>query len=193
MTGDKIHRKLREMESANYETEHPLIGPYASKETSHEFYCKSKQVSVNVWPILVILLAVTALFDLPVNPTITVNFRIDSDPTTGTPVVTILSWQYQKVSLVSSTSVQKAEVYLTGFTNTTNPHVYLLQISVTYGNGAGLTPQITYTVAQGIYQARVIFWPRSELSGVPYVVYVVAKTPSMQGYLGASVNIFPTS
>jgi hypothetical protein len=158
--------------------------------------------------ILFLLLIGTFLVYVPVNPSITVSFTIQSNSTTGAPTVVITSWTDGKQALVATSNTPKGQIVLLGFTNTTtftssnNPAsstatvtqtpstVYQMIVAVKYGNETLSFGYFSVTV--GLYQARVVYWPRTEQSTVPYTVILGVKRVSDPVYSGNIATIFPS-
>jgi hypothetical protein len=148
------------------------------------------------WIFIIILIGII-VFYVPLFPSLTVNFRIDANPKSGdVPIVSIVAWNYQKLSVVASANIPKGQVVLVGYQNTTNAAQYLVGVKVDYGS-LTLSPAsptlILFRVnGSGLYQVRMVYWPISEQPNIPYTVHIFAATLQNSTYVGTSVSFFPS-
>jgi len=142
--------------------------------------------------ILVILLVGAFAFYAPLFPSLTITFRLEPNPNLGGPlIVTLLSWNYAKLSTTASASIQKGEIILIASTNATaTTSMNALRISVTYG-GSTLTPATEVLVGPGDYQMRVVYVPIAEQPDTPYRVSITVAAPGTQTFVGIVVSILP--
>jgi len=106
--------------------------------------------------------------------------------------VSLLSWNYAKLSITASASIRKGEVILVTVTNTTAiTPMNALRIGVSYG-GSTLTPTAEFLAGSGDYEMQVVYTPRAEQSDVPYRVTITAAAPGTQTFVGIVVSILPS-
>jgi hypothetical protein len=146
--------------------------------------------------IAVIVFAGIVVFFLPLSPSLTVTFAIGHKEGQYPiqPTITATTWLYGKVSLFSSSGVTKGQIVLSSATNsTTQP--YDLTATVSY-NGQDITsPTVFPSIGEGVYQVRVVYYPRSEQSTIPYILtFVVSLPPGVCCIQPANltVSIYPT-
>ena len=147
-----------------------------------------------VLPVVLVILLVGALaFYAPLFPSLTLRFRLESNPNPNNPpTVILLSWKYQKLSITDSASIPKGEITIITFTNTTAfSSTNAMRISVGYG-GTILTPTAEYLAGLGEYEIRVVYAPIAERSDTPYRVTIVVAAPGTQTYSGIVVSILPS-
>jgi len=141
---------------------------------------------------LVLILAAIMVFFIPLSPVLTVTFNIShSTNYPYSPTLTIVTWSYAKVSLGSSSGVTKGQIVLTYASNVTTQGQYSITLSVTYAGDTISQPTTFTPYGEATYQARVVYWPRSEQTSVPYV-FTVSVAQTGFSPVVSTVTILPT-
>jgi hypothetical protein len=146
-------------------------------------------------PALMLILLVVAmfLFFAPLNPSITVTFRLEPNPNPNdAPIVTVEAWNYAKLSITSSANVPKGTVLLIGYAGQPVPE-YSVLVRIAYGQRNLTQDGIVFTVGPGSYQMRVVYSPMAEQTNIPYSITISAAAPGNQTFVGTFVNVFPVA
>jgi hypothetical protein len=99
------------------------------------------------------------------------------------------TWSYTKVSLASSAGTTKGNITLS-FAGATLQGPYTLIVTITYGTQT-LSSGGFSSLPEGIYQARVVYFPRTENANTPYVVNLTLFLNNQQ-VGAATASILPT-
>ncbi len=139
--------------------------------------------------LIIILAAVMVLF-VPLSPSLSVTFNLGVSSTGYGPTLTAETWSYAKVTLGSSSGVAKGSISLS-FAGSSLAGPYNLTIAVSY-NGQSLSGPEKYAgVGEGTYQTRIVYWPRTESTDIPYVVTITAAETGAPSVM-LMINILPT-
>ncbi|MGA8857548.1 MAG: hypothetical protein WB643_10330 [Candidatus Bathyarchaeia archaeon] len=146
------------------------------------------RVSVILSLVLLLLLFGTVVLYVPLNPALSVAFTVTTDPVKG-PVLIINNGEYQKLSLAASASIRKGVLSLS-YASSLHLGKYYGLFTVSYGGKT--ISSLSGTLADGYFQARIVYWPMVEQTNVPYIVFVGVATSPNQTFAGSSVTIYPS-
>ncbi len=135
--------------------------------------------------ILLVILVSFSILGLPINPMLTVRFKILTPPK-----LEIVDATYVKASLWSTASVTKGGISVS-FLGATQGQ-YSLSITIGYGTqflGSAVYPSF----GEGLYQMRVVYLPRlGEQASTPYFITLSLLSSTGSSVASVSLTIFPT-
>jgi hypothetical protein len=134
--------------------------------------------------IVIIMLGVFILMNTPLCPMLSVTVVIDIQP--STPTLSVTAFSYDKIPLPITLVTTRDVPYIVG-----GPSVggeASLKVSVAY-KGVLLSEKTFVTIGNGAYQIKVIYLPRSEEKGTPYMVTLTLSYKNKD--VKTSVNINP--
>jgi len=134
--------------------------------------------------IVIIMLGMFIVMSTPLCPTLSVTLAIDTKP--WTPTLSVTSFSFERIPLPAALVITRDVPYLVGGPPTVGEAK--LSFTVSYKNVL-LSDKVFASLSDGTYQARVVYFPRSEERETPYVVSLtlVFKGQTVR----TSVNIFP--
>jgi hypothetical protein len=124
---------------------------------------------------------------LPITPTLTAAFKIDSR---ASPTFEVTEKAYNKVSLFASTSMTKGDITLSYLAGTVG--TYSLFVAISYG-GDTLSTVLFESLGDGLYQISVAYLPRlGEQPSIPYLVSFTLLAQNGQKIMDVVVTVYPT-
>ena len=141
--------------------------------------------------ILLVILVSFSILGLPMNPVLTVTFKILT-PTTYpfVPKLEIVDATYAKASSWSTASVTKGTMSVS-FLGATQGQ-FSLSITITY-SGELLGTGVYRSLGEGLYQMRVVYLPRlGEQASIPYFITLSLSSSTGSPLSTVTLTIFPT-
>jgi hypothetical protein len=141
--------------------------------------------------LLFIAFIVVAALAIPINPQLTVTFRISTNPQTYATLIEVSEAAYAKVSIWSSASIPKGNISLSLLGATQGR--YTLSVVIVY-NGQIIGSTSYLSIGDGLYQMRVVYLPRiGEQASIPYYITFNVFLPySPTAVATTSVTLFPS-
>jgi hypothetical protein len=117
--------------------------------------------------LVILILAAFVIVSIPISPTLTVTVVINTAPNSQVPLA-ISTFSYDRVPLSVAIGTSRDVPFIVGGPTTAGTST--LSVNVTYAGNLISGPTSFYSLADGTYQIKVNYFPRTEQATTPYVV-----------------------